>query len=268
MLKNLIGYEFRATRRVFLPAYLVLVVLSVLNGISLGLSWNRDTLSLPTGLLIAVYVAVMMAVVGISLAYMIVRYYRNLLGDEGYLMFTLPVRPSQLLWSKAIVSTVWMMITTILCCISVFLIMTPVMIAGDITLVQIWSDIQWTISNAIAHYGASVCLVPFEVIIACIFGVLAFCMQVYAALSLGQLANRYRMGWSFAAYIGFSVVEQIIVSFATNILGNTIGEITYGFSTIVQIHCGIGLIALWTIVEIVVYFLISNYLLNNKLNLQ
>lgn len=269
MLKKLIGYEFRATRRVFLPAYLVLVILSALNGISLAISWNWDTgVTLPSGLLMIVYFVVMMAIGILSLAYMIVRYHRNLLGDEGYLMFTLPVRPSQHLWSKAIVSTIWMIVTTILCGLSGLFVMTPILMGEGLHFIEIWNSMRQAFANAVAAYGFSVYFIPLEVLIVCILCVMAFCMQVYAALSVGQLANRYRLGWSFAAYIGFSVIEQIIAVFVANILGNVTGEITYGFSLSLQIHCGIDLIALWMIIELVVYFLISNYLLNNKLNLQ
>ena len=86
MLSKLIGYEFRATRRIFFPAYLALLALSVLNAVSFALTSSLDDLSLPSGLLMMVYVVAIMAVAFLSLAYMIVRFYQNLLGDEGYLM--------------------------------------------------------------------------------------------------------------------------------------------------------------------------------------
>ena len=38
---------------------------------------------------------------------MVVRFRNNLMTDEGYLMFTLPVSVHQLLWSKLLVSMLW-----------------------------------------------------------------------------------------------------------------------------------------------------------------
>ena len=42
-----------------------------------------------------------------STSVLIVRYYRNLYGDEGYLMNTLPVTPAQHVWAKLICAFLW-----------------------------------------------------------------------------------------------------------------------------------------------------------------
>lgn len=56
MLSKLIGYEFKATRRIFLPAYAVVLVLSLLNGIFMALPGNWETISKPFGVLLTVYI--------------------------------------------------------------------------------------------------------------------------------------------------------------------------------------------------------------------
>ena len=45
---------------------------------------------------------------------MVYRFYKNLMTDEGYLMFTLPVSRSQLIWSKLIVSMAWGILSAVL----------------------------------------------------------------------------------------------------------------------------------------------------------
>ena len=261
MLSKLIGYEFRATRRIFFPAYLALLALSVLNAVSFALTSSLDDLSLPSGLLMMVYVVAIMAVAFLSLAYMIVRFYQNLLGDEGYLMFTLPVRPWQLLWSKAIVSTVWMAASVILSGISILIVTFGGLIAdGEFGNLLQELPILW---NGLASElgGGFLVGVSLEAIVCGLSYVIAFCMQVYAALSLGQLFHRFRLGMSFVMYVVCSIVEQIVFV----LLGSIHVEIN-----VVQtgIMIAVAVMIVWKMVTAAVYFVLSNYLLSRKLNLQ
>ena len=48
-----------------------------------------------------------------SIVLMVNRFRTNLMGDEGYVTFTLPVSSHQIVWSKIIVSTVWFIATGI-----------------------------------------------------------------------------------------------------------------------------------------------------------
>lgn len=108
MLSKLMYHEFKATRRVFFPAYGIMLALAVISSVFMILSSNLQRLAVPLALLLLAYVLSLFAVGVLSFVYMIVRFYKNLLGDEGYLMFTLPATPAQLVWSKCLVSTIWM----------------------------------------------------------------------------------------------------------------------------------------------------------------
>ena len=109
MLGKLMKYEFRATAIYFLPIYVVLVLVSGLryvvslisqkfsNGFSAfsGFSLSAIYLLLALGLAITTFIVI------------IIRFYKNLLGTEGYLMFTLPVSVEQNILAKLIPSVVW-----------------------------------------------------------------------------------------------------------------------------------------------------------------
>ena len=266
MLSKLIGYEFRATRRIFFPAYLALLALSVLNAVSFALTSSLDDLSLPYGLLMMVYVVAIMAVAFLSLAYMIVRFYQNLLGDEGYLMFTLPVRPWQLLWSKAIVSTVWMAASVVLCGISILIVTFGGLIAdGEFGNLLQELPILW---NGLASElgGGFLVGVSLEAIVCGLVGVIAFCMHIYAALSLGQLFHRFRLGMSFVMYVLCSVVEQMVLT----LFGNIVNKLNLfpDLSGAASAASVLLVMILWSAITAAVYFMISNYLLSRKLNLQ
>ena len=101
MLTKLLKYEFRATARVMLPLYLILLATALGANLS-----TRGMGDLGTLLVLAFALAIL-AVFIMSVVIMAQRFRQNLLGDEGYLMFTLPVSVHHHLWAKMIVSAVW-----------------------------------------------------------------------------------------------------------------------------------------------------------------
>ena len=112
MLGKLMKHEFRATARRMLPLFLVVVLLSCFLRISTAVI-DHSTRSLPTilhmlnALLWVLFVLLLIGCVVFAVVVMVSRFYKNLLTDEGYLMFTLPVSIHKLLWSKLLVSSVW-----------------------------------------------------------------------------------------------------------------------------------------------------------------
>lgn len=54
-----------------------------------------------------------MALAAVTVVVIVYRFYKNLLGSEGYLMHTLPVTVHQLIWSKLIAAVVWMAVTSV-----------------------------------------------------------------------------------------------------------------------------------------------------------
>ena len=114
MLGKLMKHEFKATAKLFLP--LLTAVLALLGGfqvIFLLVKWlmgNNDSHPLVTVLfaLFAVLAALaLIALLAVIVIVAIQRFYKNLLGDEGYLMFTLPATPGQQILSKLLVSLAW-----------------------------------------------------------------------------------------------------------------------------------------------------------------
>ena len=213
-----------------------------------------------------VYVVAIMAVAFLSLAYMIVRFYQNLLGDEGYLMFTLPVPSVAAAWSKAIVSTVWMAVSVILSGISIMIVTFGGLIAdGEFGNLLQELPILW--NRLAGELGVGfIAGISAETIVCGLIAVIAFCMHVYAALSLGQLFHRFRLGMSFVMYVLCSVVEQMVLT----LFGNIVNELNLfpDLSGAASAASVLLVMILWSAITAAVYFMISNYLLSRKLNLQ
>lgn len=270
MLSKLIKYEFKSTRRIFLPALGVLLLLSLVNAIFIALPETAlEHVSAPFGIIMTVYVLSMFAVCVLSFAYMINRFYKNLLGDEGYLMFTLPVRPSELIWAKCIASTVWMIVTGIVCMISLFILVMPISMISTVDF-DFWQSIQLVFSQMLRNYGAHLFLVPLELIVLGIASVISFCMNIYACLSLGSLANKHRLGFAFVAYLIFGVVQQIVLLITTWVWNLLNIDMTFfnNLNATAQMHIALLGWLLITVVWIAINFIITNYILSKHLNLQ
>ena len=276
MLSKLIGYEFKSTRRIFLPAYGVMLILSLLNAIVLALPNSIiNSIEMPFGILMTIYILSIFTVYILSFAYMVHRFNTNLLGDEGYLMFTLPTNPSQLIWSKCITSTIWMCLTILLCGVSLFLLFLPLGITGliqngNIDLSFFFYHVHYLFSEFIKEFGINTLFIPLELLAIGIIGTMNFCMHVYACLSVGSLSNKYRLGFAFLAYLGFAVIKQIIfVSLMSimDIIAPTF-QFTLSLDAFANMHIFLIGYLIYTIISLVVNYVITNYILSKHLNLQ
>ncbi|MFR7768693.1 MAG: hypothetical protein ACLU0Z_08965 [Oscillospiraceae bacterium] len=109
MLGKLLKQDFRATARIILPVYAAVPVLGLFTGLITRLCENQNGFLIRAiGALVSfVFSLSLIAAVVTTIVLMILRFYRNLMTDEGYLMFTLPVSTTELICSKLIVSVVW-----------------------------------------------------------------------------------------------------------------------------------------------------------------
>lgn len=124
MLSKLLKYEFRATGRIMLPVYALLLVTAggtSVTGSLMGRYPESTVLSIFRTLFMTLFAFTTFGVLLLTLVLMVYRFYKNLMTDEGYLMFTLPVTTGQLIWSKMIVSAVWLLATAAMDVLSMFI---------------------------------------------------------------------------------------------------------------------------------------------------
>ena len=128
MLGKLLKHEFKETSKRMLPLYLVLVVITILGRIvaqSIMISGNADSstiMAIFNILSVFIYVVGLIVISIASYIYLIMRFYKNLFSNEGYLMHTLPVTSWQLLISKLVTAFIWFISETILIFLSIFCI--------------------------------------------------------------------------------------------------------------------------------------------------
>ncbi len=123
MLKKLLRYDFKAVLKYWWIAALSSVVLSLGGGWCISIFASEK--DLPTALYIVAALLMIVVVLGfvafaiLSTILIFSRFYKNFFTDEGYLTFTLPVKRSQLLNSKLIVSTSTTILTALVIIIDI-----------------------------------------------------------------------------------------------------------------------------------------------------
>ena len=210
MVGKLIKHEFRATARFMLLVYAVLAAAAVLANLSIRFmdTTNSRFLNFLFGFTIFLFVAGVVAALVITAVVMIVRFYRNLLKDQGYLMHTLPVTVHGHIWSKLIVSLVWFAATFVVIWL---LILVTVFIHSGTRLGDLFAalpslkELIRTLKDEGVSLG-SLGMIGAEGVVHMILSCLILCLHFYAAMALGQMFSRRQILLSIVFFIAISIL--------------------------------------------------------------
>lgn len=269
MLGKLIKYEFKATARIYLPFFALLVLLTGVNCIFAQVGYaHSDTLKIPALISMLLYFVAVIAIFVIAMVATIQRFYKNFMTDEGYLMFTLPVKQDQLILSKLIVAVIWNTFSVLIACFSVFSLVADA---------DVWNSL-WRSLNEFAARSAEMGInlwPPFLItLIACLAGLIAGILQIYAAIVIGCTVPRHKLILGLGVYLGFNVVMQTVSMLCIPYLANWMDAVAEqgGSPTAiqgVQLFQAIMLFGLaFSLLFGAVYYIITRLLLKKKLNLE
>ena len=264
MLGKLLKYELKATSRVFIPLYIAILVVSIVNGLSL----NLEILNIQ-GLATIVLMCLFISLFVITIVVTIQRFNKNLLKDEGYLMFTLPVSSKHLILSKYLTSLIWTFLSFVVAFLSFTIIfMIPTYKYFDFS--YFINEFNLLFSNML---NLNILGQFLKIILLMIISYTIFIFNVYLALSVGQLPifNRFR---NVSSFIGFLVIN-LLISYAQNIVDNAfvnieaIDNINYAINSVTSIVSkGLNIAIVINLIIILVLFFATTYILDKKLNLE
>lgn len=272
MIKKLIKYEFFSCIKIMSVLWCSLIAISIMFYVSRTFnsltahSTASDFISntIATVSLI-LYGLLISALVVVCVTIIIQRFYNSLLGDEGYLMNTLPVKKWQLITSKGIIALFNI-------CVSIIVIIISVLILNRENVVK---DIVGIAAEFNANH-ALYYLMP-EALLLMILGILVFIYQIYASISIGQLFNKYCILASVASFILINIVLTTIETVArlalTDLIDNN--KAFYDFYVylsnsnhlVLEQQLPILIIFIIEAVLLVIYHIITERILTNKLNL-
>ena len=132
-----------------------------------------------------------------------IRFYKNFFTDEGYLMFTLPVKTSELLLSKLLVAVLWRFISILFIWLSIVGIASvAVSHLSDTGIVQFFREFTDLFQELFSLDYLTIPL-PVLFIWIALFGI---CEQIfsilfiYTCICLGQLWGRHKIGGAIISY--------------------------------------------------------------------
>ena len=275
MTGRLIKYELRSSIKLMGVIWAALIVTSFLFSISSNFMGNimrsssiaSTLINLFQGITGMLYIAVFIATAAASVVIIIMRFYKGLLSDEGYLMHTLPVKPWQLITAKGISAL-------IIVCASVIVSILSIMIlagTGSFGSIVEFCDLI----REMFREEPKVILVAAEFLVLAILSLLKSIYQIYASLSIGQLAGKHRILLSLGAYVGINIVITVLavlIMMLLDVTGALNGWSSLSLNTVNDmLNAGqavLGFFAAVTVIQLAAFHVITERILSLRLNLQ
>ena len=260
MLGKLIKHEFKSTARMFAALYgVVLVITLILKGIvevQTVFKVDNTVLNMITAVTIIAFVLGIIAIFLGSFVLVIKRFYDNMLKDEGYLSFTLPVRMGEHIAGKSIVGFAWMVISGVVA----VLLVTILGLGHNEILNSVKEGIELGIKE-MQEFGYT------GYVVELIFVLLLGCYS--AIVSIGQTLGKNKVLGAFVAYLIIYFIMQIISSVAmVAIFGSNLDALNNADMGDAFFQPLMTFSIVLSIIQIAVYIAITNFMLKRKLNLQ
>ena len=270
MFGKLMKYEMKSLSKGLIPLYGAILAVALINSIMWSISSNSPVgiggtisgLSQLTAMML--YFGLCVAVAVVTLLVVIQRFFKGLLGREGYLMFTLPVPSWQLICSKLLGATIMTILSGFVGILSVFILAS---FSID------WSSFFESLSRLFAAWNMDFSLICIELVLATIVSIASAILQIYLSMCLGHLSNRHRVAMSFVWYIATSTALSFISGLFFIVIGYspamTNWITNFLLSTpIIGTHSIMWFTIIVSLIESVAFFLGTAWILKRKLNLE
>jgi len=275
MLGRLFKHEMKATVRLMLPAYGLILLMALLYRLTNMLSEALDNGYRNAGSVFGwminsfftmFFVMGIAGVMVVTLVIVVVRFYRNLIKDEGYLSFTLPVSTGQHISAKLLTSVIWMAASVVVTLLAITIYTySPDFFSRVREFTESFSDLFEYMSNGL----------PVLYLVSIFVSMVSLILMIYAAIAVGQLANKHKLLVSFGVWMGFAFAAQIVSTIIMSVVSviwfggldlTNLESYVFEMQSYLQTSLVVAII-LQTIL-CVVYYVIANSILSKKLNLE
>lgn len=265
MLSKLLKYELRASGRILLPVYALLLAsagcCSLFYKLAADHPYRPGVTSTLFGLLNVVFWIFVVATGAITALLMIYRFYKNYMTDEGYLMFTLPVNRHQLIWAKLLSALIYTAASAV-----------------AVTLpIADWSGFWGNLGELLTsiteslHFGVPGPLLLLWIAVLAILTVFSGFLMVYAAIALGHSFSNHKLLLSVVFFISFSLAMQAagLTFFSYQLtIGETVIESGGSAASLLDGTRFLVIDSIETLVACGVFYTLTWYNLQKRLNLQ
>lgn len=275
MLRKLYKYDLKSVSLLLVILHAVLLVYTVIGRIGIFIAERAQAFVSPEasrlwGIAGAFYIVgfilFILAIVIATVVYLAVRIQKNLFSDEGYLTHTLPVKPTQILWSKVFVIWTWSVIDFICVMISVFTLITY-----KDTLPEILKGASTFFGTLFGNFGFTNWLEEVITLLAGLSQYFGFYpLLLLFAMCLGNLYKSHKIMGTLLSFFGLNIVLSFLSTMITFIIP---GLSPFMQANLTQdnlsVYSGRLMIftLVWNILFSAIFFVGSRYILTKKLNL-
>lgn len=215
MLRKLIKYDFKALSRYLIVIHAMLLITAVLGRLLFvgrlmsdpGRLSNAGAIATIIGIII--YVILFMTAVFGTMLMIAICFYKNLYSDEGYLTHTLPVTRGQLLISKTVSGSVWMLLDMMMVILSLFILVLTQPVLDSFS--SYWDELLSAMGFP-ASTGYGKILLAFAVLF--IVSAVSNVVLIYVSITIGQLFSNHRVLGAVVVYFVINTIVSIISSIA------------------------------------------------------
>lgn len=204
MFGKLMKHELRQTGRTMLPmlgGYLILALAACgANALNRYYSASNfgPVLQILSALALFLLILAMLALMVVVMVLCVQRFYR-MLGDEGYLAFSLPVTPAQHIWSKLLCAVLWTVAALTAVAASMFLLMLP------------WGAVSASVWETAVPLPWSFALL---MVLMALVGFSYVYLSIYFSCAVGSRWPQNRLAASVGVYVALNVTLQILMMVA------------------------------------------------------
>lgn len=212
MLGRLFKYELKATSKVLVPIYIAFIAITIISRVSIDLQVDEGSLwSFINGMGLFVFIISAITMFVATAIVIIWRFYRNTSSDEGYLLFTLPVKVDYIIISEFLCALIWGFLMSVFAVLGIFLMIFNRNVDDNIINFSYFGNILSSLTadgiKAIFYLFLDILISTFQEI-----------MSIYCAISLASLFNKHRLIFSATFYIGLLIVVNAFSILIMNIV--------------------------------------------------
>lgn len=274
MFGKLMNYELKYLLRTFAPMWAVVLALCVMTRVTMGPKLEEGQMyiegaeAILPGILAVVTVFAIMTMMIVAMVVLLQRFYKGIFGDEGYLMFTLPVTTGQLIHAKGLSAVLMVIVTAAVTVVGVLIVSAYEVLWDEV--MRMYGMISYNMDLS----AASIALWSFWFIVASIASAAQGIYMVYLSITVGQMWKKHPVIGGVVAFYGISIVLSSIGAAFIRIFGGSIEEFLSNAVWVVEggdmLQMGVVVIyqILQSAVLVGIFFLITKVILDKRLNIQ
>lgn len=240
MLGKLIKHEWRSTYKVGLLMVVLTLVVTFLGWLSFqspmwqslsddsDMYYSFNPLDLLSIVVLLMYVFMLVGISYGMLIYLAVHFYKTMYSAQGYLTHTLPAGKHQLLISKLLVSSLWVLIVYLLVLLSAMAVLGSLIgavIPDGVAWGEIWSEIYSGIDIFASIFDLDLGGYLLTMLVSMILSPFITITTLFGAITVGQLFTKVRVLMAIVCYVGVRMISGIVSSLVQSMISVGAGEL-------------------------------------------